>query len=570
MSEETVCDTTLHRSLMHKTHNATLLDPMYDNDKKRKREEYEHHTSSSSDDDTDCQFLNNTSLKIPKTEQVGTSDADESVPDHHNKRKKLDNENKSNTNNVSYIDKTQRMMEKMGYHPGTGLGKHSQGRVEPIELFLQRGRRGFGHSVPIGLKEASVKWNSEDEVIKVIEDMTWLQNKNTCMLEDITSWMMLGLKKTTIDDETTFCDPEMMAQLISLKTMFDDLNKIEMRKARSRSNPFETIRTAGFLNRAAVKMANIDKACDFMFTDWNNLNGELLFFADVCAGPGGFSEYILSRKKWHAKGFGFTLKNENDFKLDEFFNGPCETFHPFYGCKDDGDVYVSENQLLFKDLVMKHTYGKGVHFMMSDGGFSVEGQENIQEILSKRLYLCQCLVALMIVRTGGHFVTKLFDLFTPFSVGLVYLMYRCFDSICIFKPNSSRPANSERYLICKAKRINTDAVMQYLFDVNVKISQISNQEVDNDVTQLVPLSELEADESFMNYLRESNDVLGRRQIVNLFKIAAFCENPTLFEPKQADMRKLCLQHWDVPDRSRVRPRNVRPQDKVNKYIEINK
>ena len=38
--------------------------------------------------------------------------------------------------------------------------------------------------------------------------------------------------------------------------------------------------------------------------------------------------------------------------------------------------------------------------MMADGGFSVEGQENIQEILSKRLYLCQFLVALGIVRQG--------------------------------------------------------------------------------------------------------------------------------------------------------------------------
>lgn len=60
-------------------------------------------------------------------------------------------------------------------------------------------------------------------------------------------------------------------------------------------------------------------------------------------------------------------------------------------------------------------------------GFSVEGQENIQEILSKQLYLTQCLTALMLVRTGGHFVVKLFDIFTLFSVGLIYIMYRCFE-----------------------------------------------------------------------------------------------------------------------------------------------
>lgn len=57
----------------------------------------------------------------------------------------------------------------------------------------------------------------------------------------------------------------------------------------------------------------------------------------------------------------------------------------------------------------------------------MEGQELIQEILSKQLYLCQCLAALMLVRTGGHFVVKLFDIFTHFSVSLVYIMYRCFE-----------------------------------------------------------------------------------------------------------------------------------------------
>lgn len=34
-------------------------------------------------------------------------------------------------------------------------------------------------------------------------------------------------------------------------------------------------------------------------------------------------------------------------------------------------------------------------------GFSVEGQENIQEILSKQLYLCQFLVAISILRPGN-------------------------------------------------------------------------------------------------------------------------------------------------------------------------
>jgi len=41
-------------------------------------------------------------------------------------------------------------------------------------------------------------------------------------------------------------------------------------------------------------------------------------------------------------------------------------------------------------------------------------------------------------------VCKLFDIFTRFTVGLVYLMYRAFERVALFKPVTSRPANSER------------------------------------------------------------------------------------------------------------------------------
>ena len=53
-----------------------------------------------------------------------------------------------------------------------------------------------------------------------------------------------------------------------------------------------------FSNRATVKMANTDRACNFMFTNPTGLreNG-LLYFADICAGAGGFSEHVLWRKK---------------------------------------------------------------------------------------------------------------------------------------------------------------------------------------------------------------------------------------------------------------------------------
>lgn len=57
----------------------------------------------------------------------------------------------------------------------------------------------------------------------------------------------------------------------------------------------------------------------------------------------------------------------------------------------------------------------------------MKGEENLQEILTTQLFACQCAIALKSIRPKGHFLLKLFDVFTIFSVGLVYLMYRCFE-----------------------------------------------------------------------------------------------------------------------------------------------
>lgn len=56
-----------------------------------------------------------------------------------------------------------------------------------------------------------------------------------------------------------------------------------MRQARTRSNPFETIRNGIFQNRAAVKMANMEYLCDMMFTSPTDLNGVSVLPEILCS-----------------------------------------------------------------------------------------------------------------------------------------------------------------------------------------------------------------------------------------------------------------------------------------------
>lgn len=156
-----------------------------------------------------------------------------------------------------------------------------------------------------------------------------------------------------------------------------------------------------------------------------------------------------------------------------------------------------------------------------------------------------------IVRTKGHFVVKLFDLFTPFSVSLIYLMYKCFQRISICKPNTSRPANSERYLVCKWKKPFTDNIQRHLFEINKEMWLNKKQELD--IFEMVPMSVMQEDQQFFEYVFKSNNVIGKNQIVGLIKIAAYCHDSELIEKKQTEIRKKCLGLWKLPDESRKKP-----------------
>lgn len=477
-----------------------------------------------------------------------------------------------------YNSVSQKLMAKMGFREGEGLGKYGQGRQEIVETSNQKGRRGLGLTLKGFDGELNIRWQDEPEA-NAYEQVEWFPECTTEIpdAEEMKDWMTIGKRKLVIEDETEFCEEGLLANLLQCKSVFDELDGEEMRRARTRSNPYEMIRGVFFLNRAAMKMANIDHVFDNMFTNPKDSHGmplikdhgaELLYFADVCAGPGGFSEYVLWRKKWHAKGFGMTLRGPNDFKLEDFYAASSELFEPYYGeggIEGDGDITRSENIAAFQNFVLDNTDRKGVHFLMADGGFSVEGQENLQEILSKQLTLCQFLTGLSVIRTGGHFVCKTFDLFTPFSVGLMYLLYCCFERVSIFKPVTSRPANSERYVVCKGLKSGIDEVRDYLFAVNIKLNQLRKS--DQDVNLVVPLEVIKSDQDFYEYMVQSNESYCAVQIKALAKIRAFVQDTTLSEPRQAEIRKECLQLWGIPDQARVAPSTSDPRSKFFELIQ---
>lgn len=145
---------------------------------------------------------------------------------------------------------------------------------------------------------------------------------------------------------------------------------------------------------------------------------------------------------------------------------------------------------------------EALHFVAVDYQPQLDEPRGItSEVYFKPLSVCN----LTLLRPNGTFVMKMYKSLTLFNVGLLYLMYRCFDRITIIKPNSCAPNTAERYLVCKWKKPDsvTEAIRLYLIDVNAELNRTKGTETS--VMQIVPFDDLVSDKPFFNFICENND-----------------------------------------------------------------
>ena len=421
--------------------NHMITQPLEEEENNDRREKI-------NDDDDENNYRNDVSLekkdsKIRKIEQASSTTTETS----------------SNVSEMAERGKNKvlAMMKRMGWE-GEGLGKSNQGSASALDPQVNLGRGGLGLKSSMNHFSETAHGNdhadsnyqlppnfviqrhaSDDREYSHKENVIWL----ACKQENRHRYVGTGGLKasqesseSTIDENTedfdpiyhivkpisktldpscmepgtvnegqnTFTDPEIMKSIFKTKAEFDGLPERFFIDARFRSNPYEKIGKSIFQNRAAVKLANIDMITN-LTKDLPRLPEEnnVLYFADICAGPGGFTEYLYYRyKTTGAKGWGFTLKNDkDDWKLEKFNReSPHDNFELNYGADGTGDITINENMLALRDAINRGTNNRGVALVTGDGGFCVDGVENSQEYLTQQLVLCQYLTALMCLRKG--------------------------------------------------------------------------------------------------------------------------------------------------------------------------
>ena len=352
------------------------------------------------------------------------------------------------------------------------------------------------------------------------------------------------------------CNPELIEEIFAKKDEFSAFDGKSFEEARRKANPYETIAKSIFINRAAVKMANLDAIFNFTnsdefdnkpFVEPLSRKDEFFYFSDICAGPGGFTDYLYYRLNGRARGVGLTLAGDHDWYLDYKFLTGVPEFIKEYGEPDgnnppDGSIFKPQNIAKLKETIAKQSGGKMAELVTADGGMAVDTEENAQECIHKRLVLCQFLTALEVLRKGGNFLCKVFDLYTDFSVELCYILAQSFERFCIIKPYTSRPANSERYVIGLGLREQNPGSSILLSKVND--SELWSDE-SNEITSFFDINLVPQD--FLNYLKESNEELVQSQEDACNELLTYGYNPDLSPLDQEDIKQRCLKEWQLPN-----------------------
>lgn len=196
---------------------------------------------------------------------------------------------------------------------------------------------------------------------------------------------------------------------------------------------------------------------DILFKQ-NQSSFKCLFLAE---GPGGFAEAFIKYRQ--DKGFfnddyhGITLKANNDKNIPEWKlqKDIMKKIKINYGEDGTGNLYNYSNIIYLSDTLGKNT----IDFITADGGFDFSADFNGQEELSFRLILCEILSAILLQKQGGTFVLKIFDIFNTNTLKLIQILKEYYENIFAIKPLTSRPANSEKYLLCTGFKTNSPSLI---------------------------------------------------------------------------------------------------------------
>ena len=122
------------------------------------------------------------------------------------------------------------------------------------------------------------------------------------------------------------------------------------------------------------------------------------------------------------------------------------------------------------------------------------------------------MIGIQVLAENGTLILKLFDVYSSTTQFFVRSVSLCFKEWCFYKPATSRPCNSERYLICRGFRKAYPQILQQLTRLQTEWAQSQQYP---QVDFFTGFSEAET-----TYLRSHIESFRKKQVENLEKTIA--------------------------------------------------
>ena len=227
----------------------------------------------------------------------------------------------------------------------------------------------------------------------------------------------------------------------------------------------------------------------------------------LAEGPGGFIEaFNYKRNNKQDIYYGMTLISDNvnipSWKKATQLLSNNKNIKLEYGASKNGDLFLKENL-----IYCYKKYFRAMDYITADGGFDFSLDFNNQEDMSFKLILSQIFYALIMQKQGGNFILKIFDIFKIKTIEIIYLLSNLYENVFIFKPNTSRCANSEKYIICRNFKNNNKKIITNIienFDLLI-----------NKVDTIYSLFNIQLNQLFITKLQEINSIYGQQQLENI-------------------------------------------------------
>ena len=331
-------------------------------------------------------------------------------------------------------------------------------------------------------------------------------------------------------DQIDIINIEEYNKLITVKNKIDELEDSKLwDKTKKVSNDFELI----YLPNKKMKCSSISKYEPLsrsyfklweIIHDFNLINNSSkIKMAGLAEGPGGFIESMINyRKKFKTickqdLVYAITLKSvDKDIpgwnKANHFLKKNDNVIIN-YGKDGTGNIYNIDN---IKEFAKN--FNHDADLVTADGGFDFSTNFNKQEQSSLRIIFCEIVTALTIQKKGGSFVCKIYDSYTKVSVSFLYLLSMLYDYVYITKPFTSRPANSEKYVVCKGFKGIPDTLLKKL---HIIVSCWDNIANDNFIYEIIDYNCIPT--NFINMVKEYNTYFYSQQEKNIEKTLSYIE-----------------------------------------------